>query len=176
MLLRLSETQLRRQTRTPDAKAVGAIVPLKAAAATPWPSRPHPSILSKSIPLFFISRDGDGLWIAREADFRIGGIFLFQRSAMRFAERYSAPTPCATMILSEPHELDIENRGNRWAAQLRSALRALKRFASKIRAFAARASRAYIEDRMLRAALEVQLYRSRYKHSNKNDDDLPIVQ
>ena len=28
---------------------------------------------------------------------------------------------------------------------------------------------------MLNAALEVELYRGRYKHSNKNDDDLPIV-
>ena len=28
---------------------------------------------------------------------------------------------------------------------------------------------------MLRAAIEVELYRGRYKHSNKNDDDLPIV-
>ena len=28
---------------------------------------------------------------------------------------------------------------------------------------------------MLGAALEVELYRGRYKHSNKNDDDLPVV-
>jgi hypothetical protein len=175
MLLRLTETQIRRQTRTPDVKAVGAVLPLKAAAPIPWPSRPPANILSKSIPLFFISRDKDGFWIACEADFRIGGIFLFQRSALRFAERYYAPTPCATMTLSERHELDIENRGNRFVAQLRPALRVLKGFASKLGALAARASRAHIEDRMLRAALEVQLYRGRYKHSNKNDDDLPIV-
>ena len=123
MLLRLPETQIRRQTRTPAVNAVGAVVPLKAAAAAPWPSRPPASILSKSIPLFFISRDSDGFWIACEADFRIGGIFLSRRSAMRFAERTSAPTPCATMILSEPHKLDIENRGNRFVARLRPAKR-----------------------------------------------------
>ncbi len=175
MLLRLTDTQVRRPTRTPDANAVGSVVPLKAAAAAPWPARPHPSVLSKSIPLFFISRDNDGFWIACEADLRIGGIFLSQRSAMRFAQRQSAPTPCATMILPEPHDLAIENRGNHFTAKLRPVMRAIKSFVSKIRSLAAHMSRAYIEDRMLRAAMEVDLYRGLYKHSNKNDDDLPIV-
>ena len=31
------------------------------------------------------------------------------------------------------------------------------------------------EARMQRAAIEAELYLNRYKHSSKNDDDLPIV-
>lgn len=151
-----------------------------------WPHRPEPSVLSESIPLFFISRDSDGFWIACEADFRIGGVFLSQHSALRFAQRCSEPTRCATMILEEVHTLDIENRGNRFAAHLRPAKRLVRRLTSKLiavagtavanaRALGARWSRARDEGRMLRAALVVELYRVRYKHSNKNDDDLPIV-
>ena len=31
------------------------------------------------------------------------------------------------------------------------------------------------EARMHKAAIETELYRNRYKHSSKNDDDLPII-
>jgi hypothetical protein len=31
------------------------------------------------------------------------------------------------------------------------------------------------EARMHKAAIEAELYRNRYRHSSKNDDDLPIV-
>ncbi len=190
MLLRLSDTHARRPTRPPAGANVTLAVVQQTAAAhpetMPWPKRPSPSVLSKSIPLFFIGRDNDGFWIACEAEHRIGGVFLSQRSALRFAQRCSEPTPCATMILEETHQLDIENRGNRLVGHIRPAKRLVRRLASKLaalvgtaiekpRAIAARWSRAYIEDRMLRAALEVELYRGRYKHSNKNDDDLPIV-
>ncbi len=34
---------------------------------------------------------------------------------------------------------------------------------------------AVTEARMHQVAIEVELYRNRYKHSSKNDDDLPIV-
>ena len=37
------------------------------------------------------------------------------------------------------------------------------------------AAQAVSEARMHKAAIEVELYRNRYKHSSKNDDDLPIV-
>jgi len=37
------------------------------------------------------------------------------------------------------------------------------------------AAQAVAEARMQRAAIEAELYRNRYKHSSKNDDDLPIV-
>ncbi len=38
-----------------------------------------------------------------------------------------------------------------------------------------RTLQAVAEARMHKAAIEVELYRNRYKHSSKNDDDLPIV-
>ena len=34
---------------------------------------------------------------------------------------------------------------------------------------------AVAEARMHKAAIEAELYRNRYRHSSKNDDDLPIV-
>lgn len=37
------------------------------------------------------------------------------------------------------------------------------------------AAQAAAEARMQRAMIEAELYRKRYKHSSKNDDDLPIV-
>jgi hypothetical protein len=191
MLFRPTETRARQQTRM-SAAAYSTVVDVpqaESAEPTPtvnWPQRPDRSVLSESIPLFFISRDSDGFWIACEADHRVGGIFLSQRSALRFAQHCSEPTRCATMILEEPHNLAIENRGNRFVAQLRRAKRLATRLASKLaalfgttianaRALGARWSRAYIEERILRAALEVEFYRRRYKPSNKNDDDLPVV-
>ena len=188
MLLPLPSSP-RRRVQTSAGPALRLAAPLAAPAAgatAPWPERPAASVLSKSIPLFFISRDSDGFWIACEADFRIGGIFFSQRSAFRFAEHCSEPARCATMTLSGPHSLDIENRGNQLVSRLRPLRRSVRRFGSRLRVLAsttyaaarrtvARWSRAYMEDRLLRAAMEVELYRSRYKHSNKNDDDLPIV-
>ena len=151
-----------------------------------WPRRPGPGILNERIPLFFISRDADGFWLARHADLPLGGLFLRRRSAMNFAKRVIAPIPCATMMLAEPHALDTENRGNRLAPHLRPAMRLARRLSAaasalaatlfaKARAIGARWSRAYVENRMQRAAIESELYRGRYKHTNKNDDDLPIV-
>ena len=177
------------QGRTAEGAAGRSLRVIRAAsleATVDWPQRPSPKILSDRIPLFFISRDPDGFWIARHADLPVAGLFLWRRSAMNFAKRVCAPIPCATMILAEPHALDTENRGNRLAARLRPAMRLVRRATAalsvlaaalfaKARAIGARLSRAYIEDRMLRAALEVELYHGRYKHSNKNDDDLPIV-
>jgi hypothetical protein len=97
--------------------------PTPAGTVTEFPRRPGPAVLSEAIPLFFIGRNGRGLWIAREAEGRIGGMFLLRHSAMRFAERNSAPIGCATMLLADHIELDIENRGNPLAAWLDAALR-----------------------------------------------------
>jgi hypothetical protein len=52
-----------------------------------YPRRPDSGVLSESIPLFFIARNRAGLWVAREAEGHTGGIFLFKRSAVRFAEK-----------------------------------------------------------------------------------------
>jgi hypothetical protein len=90
---------------------------------TEFPRRPDSGVLSETIPLFFIGRNGRGLWVAREAEGRAGGIFLFRRSALRFAEKNSAPLGCATMVLAERFELDVENRGNPLVAWLDNALR-----------------------------------------------------
>ena len=171
MLLQLPQTFVQRQTRkSAAARRVSADAPI-----APWPKRPDANVLSGSIPLFYISRDCDGLWIACEADFRAGGVFLTQRSAIRFAQRCSEPNRSATMILENPHNLEIENHGNQFADHLRPSIRFIKAVGAKIRSISSRFSRAYIEHRLLHAALDIELYRGRYRHSNKNDDDLPIV-
>jgi hypothetical protein len=89
---------------------------------TKFPRRPGPGVFSESIPLFFIGRNKIGLWVAREAEGRVGGIFLFRESAMRFAGKHSLPAGCATMFLAERIELDVENRGNPLVAWLDAAL------------------------------------------------------
>jgi hypothetical protein len=89
-----------------------------------FPRRPDHQILSESIPLFFVGRNRHGFWVVREAEGRTGGIFLFKRSALRFAKKHSAPVGCATMFLTERFELDVENRGSPLVAWLH-ALRGL---------------------------------------------------
>jgi hypothetical protein len=71
-----------------------------------------PSIVSDAIPAFFIGRDGDGLWVAREAKGRIGGLFLLKSSALSFAHARGGLAGCATIYRSERFELDLENEGN----------------------------------------------------------------
>ena len=85
-------------------------------------------------PLGFIGRNRDGFWVARDGDGQFGGIFLSQRSALRFTDRHTRPAGCATMILSERFELDIKNRGNRFVAHLVAAKRILTRIANGITA------------------------------------------
>ena len=41
-----------------------------------------PGIVSETIPAFFIGRNKEGFWVARDAKGRIGGIFLFENSAL----------------------------------------------------------------------------------------------
>jgi hypothetical protein len=83
-----------------------------------FPLRPDSDVLSESIPLFFIGRNTLGFWVAREAARRTGGVFLFRRSALRFANRNSAPAGCATMFLNDRLELDVENQGSPLTAWL----------------------------------------------------------
>jgi hypothetical protein len=93
-----------------------------------FPARPDSGVLSSSIPLFFIARNRVGLWIVREAEGSAGGIFLFKQSALRFADKYGAPGGCATMILTERAELDVDNRGNRLAERIGAAVNAVRRY------------------------------------------------
>lgn len=83
------------------------------ARQTQVPLKPlDPDVVSASIPAFFVGRNTAGLWVAREASGRIGGLFLFKSSAVDFANRHSRPARCALVFPTETFELDIENRGN----------------------------------------------------------------
>jgi hypothetical protein len=93
-----------------------------------FPRRPESDVVSESIPLFFIARNRVGLCVVREAEGRIGGIFLFKRSAVGFAEMNSAPRGCATMLLAERLELDLENRGNRLIGWIGATLKVVARY------------------------------------------------
>jgi hypothetical protein len=99
-------------------------------AVANFPGRPDAGVLSKSIPLFFIGRNRNGLWIVREAEGRTGGVFLLKQSALHFAQRKSAPVGCATMFLAEPIELYTENLGNPLVRRLDAALSRLNQFIS----------------------------------------------
>src|SRR5262249_11489717 len=81
------------------------------------------SIVSDSIPAFFIGRNSAGFWVARAATGRIGGLFVLKRSALSFAYAQSRPVGCATIFPSERFELDLENQGNTFASHLAPLLR-----------------------------------------------------
>lgn len=80
-------------------------------------------IVSEAIPAFFIGRNKDGFWVARDAKGRIGGIFLLEASAVSFARTQSGPGGCATIYPNERLELDLENSGNPLAPCFRSLMR-----------------------------------------------------
>jgi hypothetical protein len=102
--------------------------PTKPPASSGLPSRPDAHVLNCVIPLFFIGRNKNGFWIAREARGRTGGMFLLRRSAHRFAQRASAPRGCATMFLAKTFELDTRNAGNPVLGWLDAALGLVSRF------------------------------------------------
>ncbi len=94
--------------------------------ASPKPLQPlDPGVIDASIPTFFIGRDPDGFWLARDARGENGGLFLFKSSALAFARRASRPLGCATILLSQRIELDVENQGNPLIGYLRPLLRRL---------------------------------------------------
>jgi len=49
-----------------------------------------PALSARLIPAFFIGRNKDGFWVAREVKGRIGGLFLLKNSALSFARRNSS--------------------------------------------------------------------------------------
>jgi hypothetical protein len=77
-----------------------------------------PGIVNEAIPAFFIGRNMEGFWVARDAKGQIGGIFLLENSAVSFARKNSRPAGCATIFPSERIELDLDNKGNPLVAQL----------------------------------------------------------
>ncbi|UVO38500.1 hypothetical protein KUL72_09140 [Bradyrhizobium arachidis] len=90
-----------------------------------------PDVISAAIPAFFIGRNTAGFWVAREARGRIGGLFLFKRSAVDFANRQSAPARCALVFPTETFELDLENRGNPLISLAAQARRLVARLAAR---------------------------------------------
>jgi hypothetical protein len=80
-------------------------------------------IVNEAIPAFFIGRNMEGFWVARDAKGKIGGIFLLENSAVSFAKRNSRPAGCATIFPSERFELDLENDGNPFVEHLGSLMR-----------------------------------------------------
>src|SRR6202163_1837313 len=80
-------------------------------------------IVSEAIPAFFIGRNKEGFWVARDANGQIGGIFLLENSALSFARDNSHAAVCATIFPSETIELDLENRGNPLVARLGPLMR-----------------------------------------------------
>lgn len=99
---------LKAARRPPKSRTAGAPGAALEVALKPL----DPEIVSASIPAFFIGRNKAGLWVAREARGRIGGLFLFKSSAVDFASRQIKPVRCALVFPTEAFELDIENRGN----------------------------------------------------------------
>ena len=100
------------------------ILPPEQPAAVTAPFQPlDPGIVNETIPAFFIGRNQDGFWLARDVKGRIGGIFLFESSALSFARRHSWPSGCATIFPSERFELDLENQGNPLVAHLEPLMR-----------------------------------------------------
>jgi hypothetical protein len=94
-----------------------------------------PGIVNETIPAFFIGRNMEGFWVARDAKGQIGGIFLLENSAVSFARKNSGPGGCATIFPSERIELDLDNRGNPLVAQLGWLRQLAKRCRQRIVAF-----------------------------------------
>jgi hypothetical protein len=149
-----------------------------------FPRRPDLSVLSETIPLFYIAQNKHGFWVAREAEGRCGGAFLLRRSAARFARQQSGSAGCAMMFLNEELELDIENEGDRLVEPITALIEVATRRAPKVATFIAMAiaewrklvaqiADAFAGERRNRRAIERELFRGEYMLASKNDDDLP---
>jgi len=149
-----------------------------------FPSRPDLTFLNETIPLFYVGQDGDGFWVARDAEGRTGGVFLLKASAVRFARNKSAPAGCALMFLNAPLELECDNEGSQIAEILAAAIGVARRRLPTLvcfiemaiaewRKLLAQLSQAAAGERR-RAAIERELFHGRYRLASKNDDDLPL--
>ena len=104
--------------------------------------QPSPRNFNLSIPAFFIGRNKEGFWVARDVNGQIGGIFLLESSALSFARRNSRPAGCATIFPSERFELDLENRGNPLVTQLRPLMRLAMRHRQRMAALIGKMTKA----------------------------------
>jgi hypothetical protein len=173
-------------------KLVGRFAAMRAGAAAgnvphsvvKFPSRSELAFLNETIPLFYIGQNRDGFWVARDAEGRSGGVFLFKDSAVRFARAKTAPAGCALMFLSAPFELDRDNEGSQ-AVEILSATIAVARrrvptlvwfvemAVTEWQKLLAQLSRAVAGERRHRAAVECELFHGHYRLASKIDDDLP---
>jgi hypothetical protein len=133
----LSPRQERSTTAIEQEGERSGILPADKPASVTAQFRPlDPGIVSEAIPAFFIGRNKEGFWVARDVNGQIGGIFLLENSAVSFARENSRPAGCTTIFPSERFELDLENRGNPLVAQLgwlrRLAMRGWQRIAAFI--------------------------------------------
>jgi hypothetical protein len=94
-----------------------------------------PGIVNDAIPAFFIGRNTEGFWVARDVNGQIGGIFLLESSAVSFARRHSRPAGCATIFPAERFELDLENKGNPLAEPVGSLMQFVRRSRQRLVAF-----------------------------------------
>ena len=94
-----------------------------------------PGIVNDAIPAFFIGRNKEGFWVARDVNGQIGGIFLLENSALSFARKNSRPAGCATIFPSRRFELDLENNGNRLVAHVASLMHLAMRLRRRIAGF-----------------------------------------
>jgi hypothetical protein len=149
------------------------------------PTRPDDTFLSDAIPLFFIGRNHNGFWVARESTGRCGGLFVFRRSAARFARRNGLSGGGATMLMDYPIELDLPNQGGKLAELMTALANLVNRRTpgvakligiaiAKLRSLDSRISRALDGHRRNRDAVENELFGSEFTLASKNDDDLPI--
>jgi hypothetical protein len=117
--------ELSRSTAASEREAErSGILPVEKAPTTTTRFRAlDAGIVNEAIPAFFIGRNKEGFWVARDVNGRIGGIFLLESSALSFAQRNSRPAGCATIFPSERFELDLENSGNPLVALLRPLMR-----------------------------------------------------
>ena len=153
--------------------------------AGPLPTRPDDTVLSDAIPLFFIGRNQNGFWVAREAAGRCGGLFISRRSAVRFARKNRLVGAGATMIVENPIELELPNQGSRLAALIAVLTEAVNRRAPRVanligfataqlRSLDSQISHTLAVHRRNREAIENDLFQGEYELVSKNDDDLPI--
>lgn len=150
-----------------------------------FPRRPNLTVLSEAIPLFYIGQNRHGFWVARDAEARNGGLFLRKESALRFAREKSKPGGCATMFLTEPVDLGIENQGSRFVEPITAFMDAAARrapavvaifgvIATEWRKLVAEISHAFAGQRRNREAIERELFHGKYRLSSKDGDDLPV--
>src|ERR1017187_2396820 len=83
----LSPQQERSTTAIEQEGERSGILPADKPASVTAQFRPlDPGVVSEAIPAFFIGRNKEGFWVARDVNGQIGGIFLFGNSAVSFAK------------------------------------------------------------------------------------------